>query len=230
MAPCLLVFTKPAVPGRVKTRLLGALSPVQAAALHAAFLGDLLERLAFGVSPPSFTVRLAWALEEGEEPPPSPLPAVRQQGADLGERLHAALRDAAVEHPLVAAVGSDHPELPRERVEEAFAALAAGADVVLGPAADGGYYLVAVRRQALSPRLFAAIPWSTSRVLACTLERCAELGLATALLPLAADVDTPADLQRLAAALGDPLAAAALPACPRTAALLRSWESIPAVP
>ena len=212
----LLLFTKPAVPGRVKTRLVGALTAEQAAALHAAFLADLLERLQGG---DGFGLTIAWALEEGEAMPPAAVPAIRQVGADLGERLYRALAAAAGDHPFVAAVGSDHPELPRRRVEEAFAALANGAEVVLGPAVDGGYYLVGVRREALSPRLFADIPWSGPEVLACTLARCAELGLRTVLLAEGADVDTAADLDRLAAALRKDGRG-----CPRTAAVLRSWE------
>ncbi len=215
-ACCLLVFSKPAIPGRVKTRLLPALSARRAAELHGAFLADLCARLA---AVPGLVTRLAWAVNDGEPLPPSSLPAVRQRGADLGERLFAALAEAAAEHELVAAVGSDHPELAVSCVEEAFAALAAGADVALGPAIDGGYYLVALRRRALSPRLFAGVPWSTDRVLAVTLARCGELGLDVSLLPPAADVDTPEDLARLARALRDP----ATPPCPRTAALLAEW-------
>jgi len=232
---CLLLFTKPALPGRVKTRLIGALSPERAAELHEAFLGDLCERLVGGGQ---YELRLAWALADGEEPPPSALPSVRQRGVDLGERLFTALADAAREHELVAAVGSDHPELAAERVAEAFAALASGADtgvssganpgadVVVGPATDGGYYLIAVRGAALDRRLFEDVPWSTGKVLEKTLDRCAELGLATELLPPASDVDTPADLERLAAALRDP----ATPACPRTAALLARWGFGPSRP
>ena len=85
-------------------------------------------------------------------------------------------------------------------------------------------YLIALRREALSPRLFAGVPWSTGEVLAHTLARCAELGLATVLLPAEADVDTPADLARLAAALVD----ARTPRCPRTRALLNEWGMLAA--
>ena len=213
---CLLLFTKPALPGRVKTRLVGAVTAEEAAALHAAFLADLLARLR---GSERFALTIAWALETGEEIPSAAVPGVRQEGRDLGERLYRALADAARDHALVAAVGSDHPELPLARVDEAFAALAAGADVVLGPAADGGYYLVGARREALAPRLFADIPWSGPEVLACTLERCAELGLRPVLLAEGADVDTADDLARLAAALRTDGSS-----CPRTAALLASWE------
>ena len=214
---CLVLFTKPAVAGRVKTRLLGAVSAEQAAALHAAFLADLLDRLR---GAPGFDLVIAWALDAGEAPPDCGLPALRQRGSDLGERLHDALAAAARRYAFVAAIGSDHPELPRERVGEAFAALAAGADVALGPASDGGYYLVAARAAALSPRLFADIPWSGPEVLARTLDRCAELGLEVALLAPGDDVDTPADLERLAATLRRDGGC-----CPRTAALLAGWQA-----
>lgn len=205
----LLLFTKPARAGRVKTRLIGDLSAREAAELHAAFLDDLVERLAGG----AFTLRLLWALEPG-----------RQEGAGLGDRLYDALSAAAREAPFVAALGSDHPTLPVAVAERAFAALEAGADAVLGPAEDGGYYLIALRAAAVRRRLFEDVPWSTPGVLAATLERCRELGFAWELLPEAADVDTPDDLRRLAAAL----AAGGDLGCPRTRGLLAAWDRLPA--
>ena len=210
----LLLFTKPAREGRVKTRLIGDLTAAQAAALHAAFLADLLDRLGAG----DFDLRLAWALEPGEEIPAGPAPGIRQEGSDLGERLHRALSAAAADAGdagVVMALGSDHPTLPLALVHRAFERVEAGADVVLGPAEDGGYYLIALRAGAVAPRLFAEIAWSTDRVLAATLDRCRELGLAVELLPEAADVDTPEDLRRLAASLAD-----GDRGCPRTRALL----------
>lgn len=210
----LLLFTKPARAGRVKTRLIGDLTPAQAAELHAAFLADLLERLRTGC----FTTVLAWALDPAEAVPAGPLPGIRQRGDDLGERLYTALSDATRDGAAVAALGSDHPTLPVELVHRAFELLEEGAEMVLGPAEDGGYYLIALRAQAVSRRLFDGIAWSTDRVLPVTLERCAELGLRLELLPLASDVDTPQDLRRLARAMTeDDLG------CPRTRALLTAW-------
>ncbi|MCZ6507759.1 MAG: DUF2064 domain-containing protein, partial [Acidobacteria bacterium] len=143
---------------------------------------------------------------------------LRQRGRDLGARLFQALAEATLGHEMAAAVGSDHPELPLARIDEAFDHLSSGIDVVLGPAGDGGYYLVAVRRVALVPELFEGIAWSTERVLADTLARCRELGLESALLELGYDVDTPADLPRLGSYL------ALYPeACPRTRALFDRW-------
>jgi hypothetical protein len=216
----LLLFTKPARPGRVKTRLIGDLTPAQAADLHAAFVDDLLARLA----PGRFDLRLAWALDPGEELPEGPLPGVRQAGDDLGERLFGALAQAAREAPAVAALGSDHPTLPLELVDRAFERLEAGAPLVLGPAEDGGYYLIALRAEAVDRRLFQGIPWSTGGVLAATLERCRELGIVPELLPAAADVDTPDDLHRLARCMaGGDLG------CPRTRGLLLAWDRLPAL-
>lgn len=216
---CLLVFSKPPRPGRVKTRLIGDLSPEQAAELHAAFFADLTGRLAAG----DFRLRVAWALDSGEAVPASPFAGVRQRGETLGDRLYGALAEASRDHPLVAAVGSDHPDLAVERVDEAFARLEAGSPVVLGPAADGGYYLIGARAEALDPEMFAGIEWSTSEVLEETLKRCRRLGLEASLLPTEGDVDTPDDLRRLALRLARGGAC-----CPRTRGLLESWDRLPA--
>jgi rSAM/selenodomain-associated transferase 1 len=245
----LLLFTKPARQGRVKTRLIGDLTAAQAAELHAAFLDDLLARLAGG----SFELRLAWAMEPGEPVPIDYWPGVdssRQEGADLGDRLFGALAAAARGGAAVAALGSDHPTIEIDLVERAFAAVEGGADVALGPAEDGGYYLIALAAGAVRRRLFEEVPWSTDGVLAATLARCDELGLAVELLPVGADVDTPADLARLAAHLAatgetgetgetgktgktgeigetGETGATAAPDCPRTRKLLASWKRLP---
>lgn len=217
----LLLFTKPAREGRVKTRLVGDLTPAEAAALHTAFLDDLLDRLRDG----RFDLRLAWALDPGEPVPADSLsgvPGVRQEGEDLGERLFRTLAAAAEEVPAVAALGSDHPTLPLDVVHDAFARLEAGADAVLGPAEDGGYYLIALRAAAVVPRLFEGIAWSTDRVFSETLARCRELGFRVELLPRASDVDTPDDLRRLAGRMADDDLG-----CPRTRALLATLGQIP---
>lgn len=225
---CLLLFTKPAQPGRVKTRLIGSrlggreggLTPEQAAELHEAFLDDLTTRLATG----RLDLTLAWALEEGEALPDSGHPAIRQTGEDLGERLFEALSGAARKHSLVGAVGSDHPEVALEEVERGFSLLRGGVDVVLGPATDGGYYFVGVRAASLRRELFTGIEWSTSGVLEATLERCRDLSLSLMLLREHSDVDTPEDLDRLSRRLQsstDPLSGV----CPSTSELLRQWRN-----
>lgn len=216
---CLVLFSKPARAGRVKTRLIGELSPQQAADLHAAFLEDLLTRLRRG----RFSLRIAWALAQDEPVPPAEVQGRRQEGTELGERMFRALAAEGRAHHWVAVVGSDHPDLPLSLVNEAFDKLARGADVVLGPAEDGGYYLLAVASHALRKELFEGIEWSSHRVLEATLARCRELGLKVELLPPAADVDTTADLRRLIATLErDPDVD-----CPRTRNLLAAWGYLP---
>lgn len=224
MPPRLVLFTKPAVPGRVKTRLVGELSADAAAALHRAFLEDLAERLLAAEARGALELWSAWALEPGEAVPDGPGRALRQEGRDLGERLVRGLSrasEAGGSRSPVAALGSDHPTVPVDAVEEAFARIAAGADLVLGPSRDGGYYLLALAPEALHPELFEGIPWSTDRVLTETRERAAGLGLRTELLAEADDVDTPDDLHRLAATLAEDPGGAAL--CPRTTELLAGW-------
>ncbi|MEM8996862.1 MAG: TIGR04282 family arsenosugar biosynthesis glycosyltransferase [Acidobacteriota bacterium] len=219
MSARLLLFTKPARPGRVKTRLAATLGVERAAEIHRAFAGDVVDRLRRSGR---FELDIAWALDGGEDPPDWPealgLRWHRQVGEDLGARLYRSLAAHADAGP-VAAVGSDHPEMPLDRVEGAFAALERGdADVVLGPALDGGYYLIALAPGAVRRRLFEDIDWSTDRVRLQTLERAAELGLRVTEAEVGHDIDREPDLRALVERLaegGDD--------CPRTRRCLEGW-------
>jgi hypothetical protein len=118
-----------------------------------------------------------------------------QGPGDLGERLARAVGAAFVRgHRRVLVVGSDSPTLPSHLIAEALRRLEA-TDVVLGPAFDGGYYLLGLNR--LEPALFRDVPWSGPEVLAVTAERARAAGLEVSLLPFWYDVDEPADLARL---------------------------------
>ena len=216
---CLLVFTKPARPGAVKTRLVGELTAERAALLHGAFLEDLLARMEGA----DFETRLAWAVGPREPLPRSRWSAFRQVGRDLGERLFSGLNHVLTEFDRAVAVGSDHPGLSETVVESAFERLASGCSVVLGPTTDGGYYLIGVRRESIQRGLFEDIDWSTDRVLDQTLERCRVLGAKVEMLIPLEDVDTPDDLKRLARRLarGDGVPN------PRTRSLLTEWEMVP---
>lgn len=199
----LVVFVKQPTPGRVKTRLVPALGAEAAAALYRVLVEHVLratspargeyERLVFFDPRHAAEAMRRWLVG---------VQLRHQSGEGLGARLADAFERAFRRGAdRVAVVGSDTPSLGRADVTSAFAALDA-ADVVLGPAEDGGYYLVALR--APQPALFEGIAWSTSGVLAQTLERAAAAGLRVARLATRRDVDTLEDL-RAEWALVEPL-------------------------
>lgn len=114
-----------------------------------------------------------------------------QAEGDLGARLAAAIDarlGAGAERVVV--IGTDCPEANERVIDTAFAALD-DADVVIGPAVDGGYYLIGMRR--LHVELFVGIPWSSEKTLQRSLEAARSSGLRVSLLPELADVDTAAD-------------------------------------
>lgn len=127
---------------------------------------------------------------------------IAQRGDTLGKRMAHALEDVfrlGVES--VALLGSDLPDLPARLLREALSSTRANRDaVVLGPAADGGYYLIAMSRP--HPELFDGIDWGTDRVLAQTLDAARAAGIPLRLIDSWADVDQPSDLSRLLAAAG----------------------------
>lgn len=140
---------------------------------------------------------------------------VSQGEGSLGERL-SRVCDLLFHRGFSALVliGSDSPTLPTERIERARDALD-GRSIVIGPADDGGYYLLGLARRA--PSLFEAIDWSTERVFAQTLAKIRAEGLSFEQLPSHYDVDVPDDLARLQSEL-ESEAARAL--APRTARVM----------
>jgi rSAM/selenodomain-associated transferase 1 len=194
----LLIFARQPMPGKVKTRLSPPLSAGDAAELYRCMLEDVLDKTA----PMREVERLLfYDPEDGadaffRETCPD-LQRFPQQGAGLGERLvHAFDRVFALGYGAAAAIGTDSPDLPSVRVGEAFSCLEEGmADVVFGPASDGGYYLVAMRKS--HHGLFREIPWSTAQVLEKSERNALAAGLATVRLEAWHDLDTAADLRRL---------------------------------
>lgn len=215
------IMAKAPIAGAVKTRLCPPLTPEQAASLARCFLLDTIERIR---AVPGIHAVLAYAPAEARETVQAlapDLPLLPQRGEDLGSRMGHVLADLLAEgHAGALAIGSDTPSLPATVIQQAVRLLdAPGADIVLGPSDDGGYYLIGMRRVHRS--LFEDMPWSTSRVLDETRRRAAAAGLAVVTLPPWFDVDTVQDLARLRLALerGDGDRA------PRTAALLARWRS-----
>jgi uncharacterized protein len=183
------------VPGRVKTRIAAALGAETACALQRAFVLDLADRLQ--VLPYSVT----WAFWPASAPFATLVDSGRcraQSGRDLGERMAAAMDgEFADGGGRVVVLGADVPHVDLESVRGAMASLAGGADVVVGPALDGGYYLIGFRRRV--PGFFRGIAWGTGDVFTATLARAREGGLRVELLPETFDIDEVADLTRLRA-------------------------------
>lgn len=121
----------------------------------------------------------------------------KQQGQDLGDRMAGALSTTLLQRERCLLMGSDCPAITPELLQNAFTALQEK-DIVLGPAYDGGYYLVGMKKS-VSPkqieRLFSDILWGSEKVLPTTIERIKELQLTFKLLPKLHDIDTPDDLQ-----------------------------------
>jgi len=188
-----VVMAKHPVPGRVKMRLAAALGPERACTLYRAFVLDLAGRLARLPYP------VTWAYWPPEAPFSTLVPGMRcrpQAGRDLGERMARAVETVLAEGAgPVLVIGADAPHVSEAVLAEAVSALAAGADVALGPAYDGGYYLIGLRAPA--PALFTGIAWSTADVLATTRARAGDAGLRVHLLPPTFDVDEVADVERL---------------------------------
>lgn len=192
-----LLFIKLPQPGMVKTRLARGVGAENAANLQAAFIEDELRMLAGIGADVTLCCDPFLPLAAYERLFPG-LRCLPQQGADLGERMLRALRQSLAETgEAVVLIGSDLPDLPGERIREAFTALG-GARVCLGPATDGGFYLLGMSEPP-PPDIFAGVAWSGPDVLRQTLANCASAGLTHRLLPAWPDVDTLEDLHAFAA-------------------------------
>ncbi len=198
----LVIFAKAPIPGEVKTRLCPPLTPDEAATLHGSFVLDMLERTKLAAAKfqlpfhrylacaPSSALAFFKIMEERQG-----VRLLDQVGEDLGERMHHTSVDLfAKGYKQVILVGTDIPSLPLSVYHEAFAMLSRS-DVVLGPALDGGYYLIGLTQP--TEKLFAGVPWSTDQVLSITQQQAKTLGLSVGLTTAWRDVDSIADLQAL---------------------------------
>jgi len=195
-----LVFTRTPVPGRVKTRLIPAIGAERAANLHRAMLWRTVataREAALGpvdvccmpVCEHPYLQELASSFGVG---------LCVQDGGDLGERMHRALASALAGGRASAGallVGTDCPFLESGDLRTAATALVEGADAVIGPARDGGYYLIGVKRS--DWKVFRDIEWGSERVLDVTRGRFETLGWQWRELETRSDVDRPEDLDAL---------------------------------
>lgn len=193
----LLIFAKAPVSGRVKTRLAGRLGARGAAALYRRLLRRTLAM--------TRTARLCpvelWCAPDASHGfftacrREYGVRLHRQCAGDLGQRMNHAFNRALEESDRVVLIGGDCASVGALELRAAFDYLTDERDAVLGPAADGGYVLVGLRRPC--PAMFRGVAWSAPTVLEATRRRLRRAGLDWAELPVGWDVDTPVDLRRL---------------------------------
>lgn len=195
------VFVRHPVPGQVKTRLAESIGAERACEIYAAFVVDLVETLRkvgtrrwLCFAPHSDAAFEYFKILAGADFQLWPQPETalgERMGRFFDEQVRAASESAVI-------IGSDSPTLPKELIVRAFEALDLG-ECVIGPAMDGGYYLIGQRATARD--LFTGVEWGTGRVFEQTVKRVAALGARLVLLPPWYDVDTSEDLEFLRAHL-----------------------------
>ncbi|MEM9651407.1 MAG: TIGR04282 family arsenosugar biosynthesis glycosyltransferase [Actinomycetota bacterium] len=196
-----LIMAKQPIAGSSKTRLTPVLTDDEAAELSACFIADTVTAMVdLAAADPGFAVTIAGTPASAGPYFAELVPTagfVAQRGPSLGHRLANVMTDAlSGGASMVVAVNSDSPTLPPSLVADAFELLADDdVDVVLGPAEDGGYYLIGWKRP--HPRMVTDVKMSTPDVLSDTLAIAAEDGLAVSLTEPWFDVDQPADLDRV---------------------------------
>jgi rSAM/selenodomain-associated transferase 1 len=183
---------KPPREGAVKTRLAAQLGPQAAVALARAFFEDTWARVEV-----PWAARVLASTEDCREALGLPDAELwLQGGGDLGARMHRIFERALTRFPWAIAVGADCPHLPATALEAGRAALSGDADAVLGPARDGGYYLLGLKR--LPTGLLDGLPWSSPETFAATQKRLLERDLKTVVLEPSFDIDTKEDVEALA--------------------------------
>lgn len=188
----LVVFTKNAVKGKVKSRLAASIGEDEALQIH----NKLLKRTKTIVNLEEIRLFIYYSdyIEHEDDWPVDVFKKI-QSGEDLGARMMNAFTNTFCEgYEKVVIIGTDCAQLETSHLNEAFMRLINN-EVVIGPAYDGGYYLIGLNK--IIPGLFRSIDWGTNEVLAQTLAICSELKLNTYLLPLLADVDREEDLKYL---------------------------------
>lgn len=193
----ILVFCKAPVPGQVKTRLIEVLGAEGAAGLHRCLASRTLRMATEAdVAPVELwcypDVTAGFFREAKSEHGVS---LFEQEGADLGERMANALRNALGRNQHAVLIGTDCPVLEGAHLVQTIQALREGADAVLGPARDGGYVLIGLSR--MCETVFGNIPWGTETVLRETQMQLRHAGFRWQELAELWDVDTQKDLEDL---------------------------------
>ena len=192
----LIVVAKQPAPGQTKTRLSPPLTPEGASALYECFLQDTLDEMRQVDETQRLIAYLPQDAQDYFHRLAPDFELILQNGHDLGGRLDNALTDSLSQgYERAVIMDSDSPTLPPAFLSQAFTTLANGADVVLGPCDDGGYYLIGIKKPA--PRLLREVHMSTATVTEDTLAIAKEEGLSVSLLPTWYYVDDRTSLLRL---------------------------------
>jgi rSAM/selenodomain-associated transferase 1 len=193
----LIVVAKQPAPGRTKTRLSPPLRPEQASVLYECFLKDTLDLIRQVEQVQPVVAFLPAGAEGYFQQLASDFDLIQQAGSNLGARLDNAISSYLSRgYQRVVIMNSDSPTLPANHLTQAFESLEAGADLVLGPCDDGGYYLIGAKQPI--PRLLHEVQMSTATVAADTIALAVEENLNVHLLQPWYDVDDATSLMRLA--------------------------------
>jgi rSAM/selenodomain-associated transferase 1 len=194
---CLILFVKSPVKGQVKSRLSQLIGKNVTRNLYKTFVSDILESIQCN---PQYSIRIAFYPQDAKSN------IIRwlgkqfayfpQTGEGLGERMAHAFKhifSGGVKKALI--IGSDIPDLPQSVIFKAFESLSTH-DAVIGPAFDGGYYLIGFRHDTFSDEVFQGIDWGTDTVFSQTLDRF-KRAQTVRIMPLWWDIDLPEDIKGL---------------------------------
>ena len=202
----LLVFARLPELGKVKTRLASTLGEPRTLVIYETMIRELLQSI--GESTPDTAIEILWAPTSTANGKAlrhafGDRALAMQTGATLGDRLAMAFSERFffLRTQKIVAIGVDDPHLPRAIIDHAFALLDS-CEWVVGPAKDGGYYLIGCRAAAFDSSIFDDdIEWGSEKVLTMTLEKIRESGHSVAMLPERFDIDTAEDLERYSLAV-----------------------------
>jgi hypothetical protein len=194
---CLLFFVKYPEKGKVKSRLAAVIGDDSAVSLYKNLVAQMLSTLKEG----TFPLYICFFPKNAQKPIKNWLGReyryIPQNGKDLGERMrNGFIGGFAMGYKRVVLIGSDIPDLPMKYIEEAFKSLKE-MDAVIGPAFDGGYYLIGFNLNTFSPQVFEGIVWGTENVFEETMRKLKRFRRVVYTLPYQRDIDTAEDLKRL---------------------------------
>jgi len=183
--------------GKVKSRLATTIGDDSAVSVYKNIVDRMLSTLKQG----TFPLYICFSPKNAQKPVKNWLGReyryIPQNGKDLGERMRNGFIDGfAMGHKRVVLMGSDIPDLPMKYIVEAFKSLKA-MDAVIGPAYDGGYYLIGFKDKTFSPQVFEGIAWETKNVFDETMKKLKRFRRTVHTLPYQRDIDTVDDLKHL---------------------------------